>query len=285
MGPMDTALPPVDPAVLAVLADELAFALELAATADAVTLPRFRARDLRVGRKADATEVTEADTACEAAIRAVIAARRPGHAVFGEEEGHGGDGTSAWQWVIDPIDGTTNYARGIPVWATLIALTHGGRPVVGVVSAPALQRRWWAALGQGAHTDDGPIRVSDTADLAQAHLGTPGTGAYWGDRRQGIIGLTHLTRRDRGFGDFWQHVLVAEGALDAAAEPVVEPYDLAALQPIVEEAGGRFTDLEGNPRHDGGSACSSNGRLHAAVLAELRPHHPHRDWRAATPDD
>jgi histidinol-phosphatase len=179
-----------------------------------------------------------------------------------------GPADAEWRWVLDPIDGTANYARGIPVWATLIALMHGDRVEVGVVSAPAFGRRWWAARGHGAHTNDGPIHVSSTSDLSVAFLASAGQG-YWGERAEAYTALTRRVWRDRGFGDFWQHMLVAEGACDAACEPIVSLWDLAALQVIVEEAGGCFTNLAGEPRPDGGSAVSSNGLLHAAVLAAL----------------
>jgi histidinol-phosphatase len=255
-------------------ADELALALELADLADAETLPRFRDRSLQVDHKHDRTEVTEADRSAEAAIRRRLAEARPDHAVLGEEEGLIGDETSPWRWIVDPVDGTSNFVRGVPVWATLIALEHEGTIVVGVASAPALGRRWWAARGLGAYADGVPIRVSDVTALDRAHLAYSDVGSFYehgspalGD---GLVALTRAVWRARGLGDFWIHVLVAEGAFDAAVEPIVSVWDLAALQVIVEEAGGRFTDLAGRPRADGGSACSSNGRLHDGVLGYLR---------------
>lgn len=264
-------------AAAAQFADHLALALDLADLADAATLPRFQALDLRVELKADATEVSEADRAAESAVRARLAEVRPGHAVLGEEQGLIGDEASPWRWVIDPIDATANYVRGIPAYATLIALLHHGVPVVGVCSAPALGRRWWAARGTGAfaRTAGGearPVRVSSVDDLAKAHLGHASIGT-WDDHGMGdgFVALTRAVWRSRGFGDFWMHVLVAEGAMDAALEPIVSLWDVAAIQVIVEEAGGRFTTTGGEPRADGGSAVSSNGLLHDAVLAHLAP--------------
>ncbi|HEU0133053.1 MAG TPA: histidinol-phosphatase [Mycobacteriales bacterium] len=250
------------------MTDDLAFALALADLADEVTTRRFRARDLVVETKPDLTPVTEADRAVETALRERIAAERPGDAVVGEEYGATGD--AARQWVIDPIDGTKNYVRGIPVWATLIALRESGTTTVGVVSAPALGHRWWAARGRGAYADGAPIRVSRVADLADAQLSyssLPG----WADRWDGFLALARSCWRTRAFGDFWSYVLVAEGAVDVACEPEVSLWDLAALQVVVEEAGGRFTDLDGVARPDGGSAVASNGLLHDAALKLLAP--------------
>lgn len=252
------------------LGRELALALELADIADAVTLRRFRARDLDVSRKADHTEVTEADRDAETAMRHRLSEARPDHAVLGEEAGRIGPADARCQWVLDPIDGTSNYVRGVPVWATLVALEVDGAPVVGVASAPALGRRWWGARDLGAYADGRPIAVSSVAQVEDAHVGHASVRS-WRDHWELEPFTELMTRvaRDRGFGDFWMHCLVAEGALDAAAEPVVSHWDLAALQPIVEAAGGRFTDLHGRARPDGGSALSSNGLLHDEVLAAL----------------
>jgi histidinol-phosphatase len=254
--------------------DELALALELADLADAETLPRFRDRSLQVDLKRDRTEVTAADRGAEAAIRLRLTEARPDHAVLGEEEGLVGPADSAWRWIVDPVDGTSNFVRGIPIWATLIAVEHDGATVAGVASAPALGRRWWAARGLGAFADGMPIHVSDVRDLARAHLAYSDVGSFYEDGSQalgdGLIALTRTVWRARGLGDFWMHALVAEGAFDAAVEPIVSVWDIAALQVIVEEAGGTFTDLAGRARADGGSACSSNGRLHDAVLGYLR---------------
>ncbi len=251
-------------------ADELALALELADLADAVTLPLFRSAQLRVDHKADRTVVTQADRGAESVIRAYLGQVRPDDAVLGEEDGLSGEGDDVW--IVDPIDGTSNYVRGVPIWATLIALRHAGEVVVGVASAPALGRRWWAAAGLGAFADGQPIHVSAVASLAEAHLAHAGVGT-WFDHELGdeFVALSRSVARGRGLGDFWMHCLVAEGCYDLAAEPSVSVWDLAALQVIVEQAGGRFTDLAGVATPDGGSAVSTNGLLHDAVLAALRP--------------
>jgi histidinol-phosphatase len=249
---------------------DLVLALELVDLADAITMERFQAADLEVQTKPDLTPVTEADRAVEQVLRKRIAEERPGHGVVGEELGadEGGD----TRWIVDPIDGTKNYVRGIPVFATLIAVERNGAPVVGVVSAPALHRRWWAATGEGAFADGRPIRVSRVADLADAVLSHASLGAWeehgLGDR---FMDLARSCWRTRGFGDFWSHMLVAEGAVDVAAEPEVALWDLAAVQVVVEEAGGRLTDLGGTARPDGGSVVTTNGLLHDRVLAALRP--------------
>ena len=237
--------------------------------ADLMTLARFRDRDLVVSTKPDLTPVTEADRTVEKAIRAGIARARPDHGILGEEfdevRGEGG-----WRWILDPIDGTKNYVRGIPVWATCIALQHHDGGVVGVVSAPALGRRWWAARGHGAFADGQPIRVSAVADLADAQLSYDSVKSFEGyGLGEQFLGLARRCWRTRGLGDFWSHVLVAEGAVDVAAEPEVSLWDVAAVQVIVEEAGGRFTDLGGVARPDGGSAVSTNGLLHDEVLTAL----------------
>ncbi|HZN15118.1 MAG TPA: histidinol-phosphatase [Acidimicrobiales bacterium] len=249
---------------------DLELALELADVADGISLARYRAHDLVIETKPDRTPVTEADKAVEVALRDVLAGERPGHAVLGEEDGVSGDPDSPWRWIIDPIDGTANYLRGIPVWATLIALEHAGEMVVGVVSAPAMGHRWWASRGDGAFADGQPIRVSNVAAIEDAQLSSDGFDSW--ERHGGSDAFMALVRRcwrTRGFGDFWQHMLVAEGAVDIVLEPAVSLWDLAAIQIIVEEAGGRFTDLTGAPRADGGTACSTNGLLHQAVLDAL----------------
>ena len=247
---------------------DLAFALELADLADKLTLERFRADDLVVETKPDLSPVTEADRAVERALRDRIAAARPGDGVVGEELG--ADGAEGTRWILDPIDGTKNYVRGIPVFATLIALRRDGRLTVGVASAPALGRRWWAARGAGAFADGRPIRASRVAELADAQLSYASLSG-WEERGLGerFLGLARRCWRTRAFGDFWSHVLVAEGAVDVAVEPEVSLWDLAPLQVIVEEAGGRFTDLAGIARPDGGSAVSTNGLLHEEVLTTL----------------
>jgi histidinol-phosphatase len=249
---------------------DLAFALELADLADTISLERFQADDLVVETKPDLTPVTEADRAVEQALRKRIAEARPGHGVVGEELGAEERGDA--RWILDPIDGTKNYVRGIPVFGTLIALQREGAVVLGVVSAPALGRRWWAAHGAGAFAGGRPIRVSRVAELADAVLAYSSLGS-WEEHGLGerFTALARRCWRTRGFGDFWSHMLVAEGAADIACEPEVALWDLAPLQVIVEEAGGRFTDLGGTARADGGSAVTSNGLLHDRVLATLRP--------------
>ena len=236
-----------------------------------MTVARYRDRELVVTTKPDLTPVTEADRAVEEALRERITRARRGHGIVGEELGTQ-DATGVWRWIIDPIDGTKNYVRGIPVWATCIALQREDEVVVGVVSAPALGRRWWAARGDGAFADGQPIRVSAVGDLADAQMSydsVTGFEAYGLGER--FLALSRRCWRTRGLGDFWSHVLVAEGAVDVAAEPEVSVWDVAAIQVIVEEAGGRFTDLSGVARPDGGSAVSTNGLLHDEVLVALAP--------------
>jgi histidinol-phosphatase len=243
----------------------------MADAADALTLDRFGALDLRVDTKPDLTPVTDADESAEELLRASLTAHRPDDSVFGEELG----GTPAFtgrQWVLDPIDGTKNFVRGVPVWCTLIALLVDGTPVVGVVSAPALGRRWWAGAGEGAFTSFGDakrrISVSGVDDLASASLSFSDlTG--WGDRRSRFLDLTDEVWRVRAYGDFWSHCLVAEGAVDIAIEPDLKPWDLGPLDLLVREAGGTFTNFHGESGPHGVSAVSTNGRLHDAVLARL----------------
>ena len=251
------------------LADDLALAQRLADAADALTLARFRAQDLHVDAKPDLSPVSDADLAVETEVRRLLAEARPDDAVLGEE--HGVTGTGPRQWVVDPIDGTKNFVRGVQVWATLIALQVEGRVEVGVVSAPALGRRWWASRGAGAFADGEPIRVSSVASLSDAHLSYSSlTGWEKQGRLEGLLQLSRECWRTRGFGDFWSHMLVAEGAVDASFEPEVSLWDLAPLQVIVEEAGGRFSSLTGEARPDGGSVVCSNGLLHDVVLEGLR---------------
>jgi len=256
------------PRPLTSLAAELDLALRVADAADAVSLPYFVNRSFHLDWKANRTEVTEADRNTESLISSMILDSRPAHGLFGEEHGLVGDASSPWQWVIDPIDGTSNFVRGIPVWASLIALVHDGEPVVGVVSAPAMQRRWWAARGLGAFSIGGrPCRVSSVASLDEAQVSvtfSPG----WDDvgRGEALAALQRAAYRARGFGDFWQHMLVAEGAIDLAVDAVgLAPYDLAAVMVVVEEAGGTFTDRHGVRSWEHDTAISSNGLLHAAA--------------------
>ena len=257
------------------LASDLRLALSLADAADALTLDRFGALDLRVDSKPDLTPVSDADLACERLLRDRLAQERPDDAVLGEEFG-GDQLLSGRQWVIDPIDGTKNFVRGVPVWATLIALLVDGVPVVGVVSAPALSRRWWASAGAGAFAavDAGPARpisVSRVGDLESSSLAFSSLSG-WRERgiRDRFVDLTDRVWRVRGYGDFFNYCLVAEGAVDIAAEPEVSLWDLAPLDVLVREAGGRFTDLEGLPGPAGGSAVATNGLLHDEVLTGLR---------------
>jgi histidinol-phosphatase len=254
--------------------DDLALALRLADAADAVTLPRFRAADLRVTTKPDRSPVTDADTAAEDVLRELIAVERPGDAVLGEE---GGGGVGAGRgWVLDPIDGTKNFSRGMSVWATLIALTVDEAATVGVVSAPALGRRWWGAVGRGAWTSDAPgeeprkITVSGVAELGDAYLSTTDLREFGQQGRMDRwLALVDAVWETRAFGDFWQHVLVAEGVLDVAVDPVANPWDLAALVPVVTEAGGMLTDLTGVATWAGGDALTTNGAVHDAARAVI----------------
>lgn len=252
---------------------DLALAAELADAADTITAARFRSRDLAVHNKPDRTPVTDADTAVEDAIRDRVAARRPGEDVAGEERG-GSTTESGRVWLVDPIDGTKNFLRGVPVWATLLALVEEGEPVVGMVSAPMLGRRWWAARGAGAWLRDSAgehrLAVSGVADLADAYLSTTDLNSWCEHHdRDAYLELTRACWETRAFGDFWQHCLVAEGAIDVAAEPIVNPWDVAAAQVLVTEAGGRFTDLSGTARFDTGSALSTNGLLHKETLTHV----------------
>jgi histidinol-phosphatase len=255
--------------------NDLALALELADVADEITLRRFRAVDLAVETKPDLTPVSDADRAVESQLRDRIAGVRPGDAVVGEEYGATGGGSR--RWIVDPIDGTKNFVRGAPVWATLLALQADDAIVVGVVSAPALGRRWWAHRDGGAWTKRAgdSIRrceVSQVASLGDAFLSYSSlTGWEDSGRLESFLDLNRSVWRTRAFGDFWSHLLVAEGAVDASCEPEVSLWDLAALQPIVEEAGGRFSDLSGVDRADGGSVLCSNGRIHDEILAALAP--------------
>lgn len=252
---------------------DLALAHELADAADALTLQRFRALDLAVESKPDLTPVSDADRAVEQEVRRLLATARPDDAVLGEEYGVDGDGSR--RWVIDPIDGTKNFVRGVPVWATLIALQVDESVTVGVVSAPALGRRWWAGRDLGARAGSSlreadQLRVSTLTDLADAALSYSSlTGWEEQQRLGGLLDLSRRVWRTRAFGDFWSHVLVAEGAVDISCEPEVSLWDLAALQVVVEEAGGRFSDLSGRARPDGGSVVCTNGALHDEVLRAL----------------
>ena len=269
--------PVASAAVVPAESDDLALALELADLADAITMVRYGAADLHVETKPDATPVTEADREVERVLRERLAEARPHDAVVGEElGGELGDG-SARRWVIDPIDGTKSYIRGMPTWSTLIALQQESGADVGVVSAPAWGRRWWAARGAGAFaagpgapTAGRPIRVSKVARLDEAQL-TWGGIEDWDavGRLEDLIRLGRQCWRTRGVGDASQYMLVAEGGAEIALDPEVSLWDVAAVQVIVEEAGGRFTDLTGHVRADGGDAIATNGLLHGPALAVI----------------
>ncbi len=241
---------------------DLRYALELADAADALTLPRFRAADLRVDTKADLSPVTDADRAVERMVRERVARDRPGEGVLGEEEGDDG---GIVRWIVDPIDGTRNFSRGIPVWASLLALERDGLVVCGVASAPALGHRWWASRGAGAFRDGDRLAVSRIGTVEEATVSFSRSG--FGDPR--LLDLVRRAWHVQPFSDFWAHLLVAEGALEISVEHEMSTWDNAALQVIVEEAGGRFTDLHGATRIDGGSAVSTNALLHDEVIALL----------------
>jgi histidinol-phosphatase len=248
---------------------DLDLARSLADAADDLTMRRFRAHDLVVDTKPDLTPVTEADRAVEEMIRGRLAEDRPDDTVLGEEFGVTGRG--AHRWIVDPIDGTKGYARGIPVWATLIAVEHDGVLVAGVVSAPALGARWWAARGAGAFRDGTPIAVSKVERIEDAHLAYDSVDAFESvGLDEQFLALARRCWRSRGFGDFWSHMMVADGSIDIAVEVGgLALWDLAALQVIVEEAGGRFTDLRGVAHAEGGDALSTNGLLHDDALRAL----------------
>jgi histidinol-phosphatase len=257
------------------LADDLSFALALAAEADLVSLDRYTAQDLVVTTKPDRTPVTDADQAVERLIRERIAASRPNDTILGEE--YGGDRGCGRQWIIDPIDGTANFMRGVPIWGSLISLAIDGVPVVGVVSSPALGKRWWAASGHGAFVlaSGGEARrlaVSGIAELQDAFLSYNSLKG-WDEvgRVDDAVQLSRRVGRSRAIGDMWSYMLLAEGAIDIVAEFDLKPWDLAALIPIIEEAGGRFSSVTGDAGPWGGSALATNGVLHDQVLAQLNP--------------
>ncbi len=264
------------------LQSDLALARQLADMADAISMDRFRANDLLISMKPDMTHVTDADRAVEAAIRGALHDSRPDDSVLGEEAGEeaGSDGSHR-QWIIDPIDGTANYVRGVPVWASLISLAIDGVPVVGVVSAPALGKRWWGAQGLGAFVDEQlasiitsserRIHVSAIGDLADASMSSSGL-IRWEEegKLEEYLGLARSVWRTRDYGDMWPYMMVAEGLVEIAGEFDLKPWDMAALIPIVEEAGGRFTSVAGEPGPWNGSAIATNGILHEAVLDAIR---------------
>lgn len=252
---------------------DLNLALEIADRVDRLTMERFGAADLVVDSKPDLTPVSDADKRAEQIVRSVLGEHRPADAILGEE--YGSQGQSERRWIVDPIDGTKNFVRGVPLWASLIALVDGDEVVVGVVSAPALGARWFAARGAGAWR--GPrlegarrLQVSRVERFEDASLGYSSLAAWRGHpRREQFLALLEECWRARGYGDFFPYMMVAEGAVDACAEPELEVYDMAALVPIVVEAGGRFTNLRGVDGPFGGNAAASNGLLHEALLERL----------------
>ena len=254
------------------LAELLQVALHASDAADAISLSGFTSRSFGVTRKADNSEVTDIDRATEQAIVASLTSARPDYGIFGEEYGVSGPADAEYQCVIDPIDGTTNFVRGVPVWATLIALVHNGIPVLGVVSAPAMGFRWWATQGGGAFFNGTRIHASATATISEAHVSTtPNAGWHAVGGIPKLVQLQTDALRARGFGDFWQHMLVAQGAIDVAVDVIgLQPYDNAAIYPIVQEAGGTITDRFGNANWRADSSVSSNGVLHAEVISRLK---------------
>ncbi|MDP2775653.1 MAG: histidinol-phosphatase [Nocardioides sp.] len=266
--------------------DDLRLAHVLADDADSLTTARFKALDLHVMSKPDLTPVTDADQAVEDMIRRTLSRVRSRDAITGEETGSSGH--SQRRWIVDPIDGTKSFVRGVPVWATLISLVVDEEVVLGVVSAPMLQRRWWASAGNGAWTGRSLLKatqcqVSDVRRLEDASLSYASLHGW--DERERLDDFLSLMRRcwrTRAYGDFWSYMLIAEGAIDLAAEPELEVYDMAALDIIVREAGGRFTSLDGTDGPWGGNALASNGHLHDAALSflgGLPDYDDDPDWR------
>ncbi|WP_134768642.1 inositol monophosphatase family protein [Nocardioides sp. 1609] len=271
--------------------DDLRLAHVLADDADSLTSARFKALDLHVMSKPDLSPVTDADQAVEEGIRRTLSRVRSRDAITGEEQGTSGN--SQRRWIVDPIDGTKNFVRGVPVWATLIALAVDDEVVLGVVSAPQLQRRWWASKGGGAYTGRSLLKatamqVSDVRRLEDASLSY---ASFHGWEERGrlddFMSLARRCWRTRAYGDFWSYMLLAEGAVDLAAEPELEVYDMAALDIIVREAGGRFTSLDGSDGPWGRNVLASNGHLHEAALSFLGGlpdnHDGDADWPSSGP--
>lgn len=255
------------------LADDLALARRLADAADAISLPRFRSGSLEISTKPDASHVTDADLAVERTLREILAAERPGDGILGEE--YGTAGPADRQWILDPIDGTANFLRGVPNWATLISLAVDGVPMVGVASAPAFRKRWWAAEGSGAWlAEDGQaprrLRVSGVENLEDASLSFQSI-AQWDDAGylDQLIGLTRAVWRDRAYGDMWAYGLLAEGLIDIVGEFGVKEYDIAPFVILIREAGGRFSAIDGSDSIAARSSLASNGILHDQVLSTI----------------
>lgn len=249
---------------------DLELALAMADSADVISMARYRALDLQIETKPDFTPVTEADRAVETAIRETLSTERPSDGVIGEEFPNTNE-TASRAWIIDPIDATKNYVRGVPVWATLIAVVVDGKPQVGVVSAPAMGRRWWASPEDGAFTQDvdGSIRainVSAVHHLADASFSFSDSVGWEALGSDALSRITSSVWRSRGYGDFWSHLLVAEGAVDIAIEPELQSYDMAAFVAIVLASGGTVTGANGQDPLTAGNAVTTNGLLHKVVL-------------------
>jgi histidinol-phosphatase len=255
------------------LADDLALALALAGEADLIAMNRYRAQDLDIQLKPDRTQVTDGDRRVEQMVRSQLASARPGDALLGEE--FGTSGSSNRQWIVDPIDGTSNFVRGVPIWGLLLALVIDGVPQLGVVSAPALGRRWWGSTGHGAWMQEGGgeprrLHVSGVSDLADASL-SYNSIKHWdrAGRLDNLITLTRAVGRARAFGDLWPYMMLAEGAVDIVGEYDLKPWDIAALVPVVREAGGTFTSLTGGDPLSSDGVLATNGLVHASVLDTL----------------
>ena len=252
---------------------DLELALKMADTADAISMARYRALDLQVETKPDFTPVTEADRAVETALRTALDIDRPADAIIGEEFPATNEGASR-TWIIDPIDATKNYVRGVPVWGTLISLVIDNEPIVGVVSAPAMGRRWWSSPEDGAFTKDvdgsvreiSPSKVKSLSDASFSYSDAVGWDLLG---KESLQKITSVVWRTRAYGDFWSHLLVAEGAVDIAAEPSLALWDMAAVAIVVKEAGGRFSDLENNDGPFGKSGVSTNGHLHEIFIKAI----------------
>lgn len=273
---MSPAKPPAAPATRAPdrrWRDDLHLAHTIAGQVDPLTLGHFENQDFEVETKPDMTPVTDADKEAEQVIRNYLARARNRDSVLGEEFGESGH--SSRQWIVDPIDGTKNFVRGVPVWATLIAMVEDGEVIVGLVSAPALGKRWWAVKDGGAWAGRSlasakPLHVSTVAGIEDASMSYSSLSGWAEHKRlRGMLSLMQDCWRTRAYGDFWSYMLLAAGAVDLAAEPELGVYDMAALVPIVTEAGGRFTSLEGDAGPWGGNAVASNGLLHEAALEYL----------------